>query len=318
MLLKKILWVIILGLVLQGYAQDKVIYLENDQIKIGILPDVGGRMVFAAPIGEENFLLSDSALWNEPQENRPEVKPNTFFKPYFGFITWVGPQTAWWQKQDLMPNLKQRSAEWPPDPYLVFSNYEVLEHTKTLLVLQGPESPITGVQFNKRYELKGNSIEISVVSKNIRDEQMEWDLWTNARFAYDTEFSVPVSDESQVRSTGRENNFVDAMKYEIKDGKFTFLPEKPSGTKRQRVSKAFIYPDEAVINVVKGQWKLDIKFDKVPKDQIHPEQALIEVYNNTTSNGRDDVLELEHHSAYQTLNAGATMSLSEVWTFEKK
>ena len=316
--MKKWFVFILVLLALDSFSQDKVLYLQNEYIKAGFLPDVGGRMVFLAPEGESNFLLSDSALWNESQSERVELKADTPFKPYNGFISWVGPQSAWWTKQDILPKKKEGADVWPPDPFLIYSNFEVIEHTNNLLVLQGTESPVSGVQLIKKYELDGNSIKIEVTAKNIRKNTIEWDLWSNSRFPAFSNFRVPVDSEEQIRIDAKENGFVDIVKYKFENGYFTFIPELPAGEKKQRISKAFIYPSTGDIQVQRGDWKLDINFEKVPLEKIHPEQALIEVYNCITSNGLNNVLELEHHSAYQTIKPGEAIKLKEVWTFEKK
>jgi hypothetical protein len=297
-------------------AQDRVVYLQNQQLKAGFLPDVGGRMVFLAPEGAPNFLLSDSSMWNEPQQERMVAKADAPFKPYNGFITWVGPQSAWWTKQDLLPAKKQRADVWPPDPYLIYGNFSIVERNDTLLVLEGEGSPVSGVKLSKRYVLDGLNLHISVSAENIRDEELAWDLWSNARFDAFTNFRVPVAGEQNVRIKAESNPRFEAMKHQIDNGFFSFLPEQASDSRKQRVSKAFIHPAEGIMVVEKLSWILNIRFDMVPLELIHPEQALVEVYNNISVNPASSILELEHHSAYQILSPGESMQLNETWTFE--
>ncbi|MBN2806568.1 MAG: DUF4380 domain-containing protein [Prolixibacteraceae bacterium] len=314
--MKKIIFLLAILSSLNVFAQDRMVYLQNQQLRAGFLPEVGGRMVFLAPAGAPNFLLSDSSLWNEPLQERMVAKAEAPFKPYNGFITWVGPQSAWWTKQDLLPAKKQRADVWPPDPFLIYGNFKIVESNDTLLVLEGEGSPVSGVKLTKRYVLDGLQLHISVIAKNIREEEMSWDLWSNARFDAFTRFRVPVAGEQKVRIKAENHPRFEAMKHQIHEGYFSFLPEQASEARKQRVSKAFIHPAEGRMVVEKLPWILNIRFDMVPPELIHPEQALVEVYNNISANPAMSILELEHHSAYQKLSPGETMQLNETWTFE--
>lgn len=315
MALKNSIVIVFLFIVFAGLGQDKLIYLQNEIIKAGFLPDVGGRMVYLSPVGSENFLLSDSLLWNEPQSERIVPEPNSPFKPYNGFITWVGPQSGWWKQQNLLPEKRERGDMWPPDPYLIYSNFKVVEHTNHLLVMEGPESPVSGIKLVKRYELIGSSISIEVSATNIRNEAVAWDLWSNARFGAFTLFRVPVEEPGLVKIKSEENSKFEIVQHQFEDGNFSFLPEYPSNEKKNRISKAFIYPAKGEMMVSKGAWNLTINFDLVPLEAIHPEQGMVEVYNCVSFNKPSCILELEHHSAYKTLRTGEQMSLKEVWTF---
>lgn len=293
-------------------TNDKVIYLQNNSLKIGILPDVGGRMVFFGEPNGENLLFSDSSLWNEPEQNRVVVSPDANFKAYNGLITWVGPQSAWWSQQEIR---KEKKGDlWPPDPYLIYANYQVVEQNDTLIVLLGAESPVSGLQLTKKFVLYDIGLQISVSAKNITPNSLSWDLWSNARFNAFSEFKIPTDSSGILKIQYQDEEISEPIEHRLKDGFFTFEPEKPIDSKKRKIAKAFIYPTEATIMLYKNNLMLTIAFDKVPFDQIHPEQALIEVYNCVSSNGLDDILELEHHSAYKTLKAGETMYLSEYWT----
>lgn len=296
-------------------ATQSVVYLQNNSIKIGVLPAVGGRMVFyGEPIGE-NMLLSDSSLWNEPLENRMIVEPEASFKPYFGLITWVGPQSEWWSHQDVIPSKKGNV--WPPDPYLIYSSFVVSELTDTSIILTGPESPISGVQLTKYFVLEGNVLKIKVEAKNIRKTSVAWDLWSNARFDAFTKFKVPCDSSGIVKINTQENTTEEELEVELKDGYFTTNPQQPSDSTKRRVLKAFLYPKEGKIFVNKNSTQLCIEFNKVPFELIHSEQALVEVYNCVDSKGVETVLELEHHSAYTNLEPSEVMELTETWSLTK-
>ncbi|MFA9388602.1 MAG: DUF4380 domain-containing protein [Prolixibacteraceae bacterium] len=313
---KRSLVVLIILISMMGYSQTKVVYLENEYLKAGFLPDVGGRMVFIAPLGVRNFLYSDADLWDEPETDRIDPKPGSPFKPYNGLITWLGPQSAWWTQQDILPAKKKNADVWPPDPYIIYSNYTIVEATKVRLVLESPPSPISGVKLTKIFELTGDSMVIEVIARNIRKKDVSWDLWSNARFDAYTKFRLAVESEKDIRIDIDENLEIDFMRHSYVGGFFSFIAEKPSKSKEQRVSKAFIYPKRGEIIVTKNDWELFINFEKVERNLIHPEQALVEVYNKISTGGKTDILELEHHSAYKTLRPGQEMSSKEVWSFK--
>jgi hypothetical protein len=290
--------------------------IQNENVKVVILVDVGGRMVFFGRPEGENMLYSDSTLWHEPESDR--IVPDVYspFKPYNGFITWVGPQSDWWVQQDLAPVKKKNEDLWPPDPFLIYSTFDVLEKNDSALVIESPESPVSGIKLIKTYSLSGNSLLIKVEAINCRDKKVAWDLWSNARFDAFTEFEVPVEHRSDVNIQAENSSEREIIAHQINDGMFTFLPKPPADNKKRRISKAFIYPQRGEITVIKPDGKLIIEFDKVPKDKIHPEQALVEVYNCVSANGETDLLELEHHSAYQEINQGETITLTETWTLK--
>lgn len=312
-----IILLIIMTFSLTSFAQNNLVLLKNKYLQAGFLPTVGGRMVFLAPLGAENFLLSDSALWNEPASERMIARPDAPFKPYNGFITWVGPQSAWWTKQDLIPAKKERADVWPPDPYLIYGNFSIVEKNDTLLVMEGEDSPISGVRLTKRFVLDGLHLHILVSATNIRNENVSWDLWSNARFDAFSNFRVPVTSMDDVRIQADSSARLDVMQHQLVNNHFSFLPEYPTSERKQRIAKAFVYPAEGLMVVDKTPWVLSIRFDRVERTKIHPEQALVEVYNCIAANPVFNILELEHHSAYQTLEPGQSMSLNETWSFEQ-
>jgi hypothetical protein len=164
--------------------------------------------------------------------------------------------------------------------------------------------------------LSGPSLSIIVEAVNCRDENVAWDLWSNARFDAFTEFEVPVEQRSDVNIQAENSSEREIIAHQINDGVFTFLPEPPVDDTKRRITKAFIYPQKGEITVIKPGGRLIIEFDKVPRGKIHPEQALVEVYNCVSANGETDLLELEHHSAYQKIKPGETIMLTEKWTLK--
>ena len=95
--------------------KHQLIFIHNGNTRVGILTDVGGRIVYASLEGEKNILKSDSALWYENKEEKPEISAYSDFKAYNGHIVWVGPQKEWWSHQRKNLYRKFTKAIWPPD-----------------------------------------------------------------------------------------------------------------------------------------------------------------------------------------------------------
>ncbi|MCF8357233.1 MAG: DUF4380 domain-containing protein [Prolixibacteraceae bacterium] len=291
-----------------------MVFILSEDLRIGLLPDVGGRMVFFGAPGGENMLFSDSTQWNEPEADRITPSPDAGFKAYNGLIYWLGPQSQWWRQQKVNSGRYKRGDWWPPDPYLIYSEYSVEILSDTSVLLASPNSPVSGVQMTKKYAVSGDKLFITVSLRNIRDEPIAWDIWSNARFEAFTPFRIPLDLTEIIRIKAKETDKVDIIPYSLTDGYFSLETIPPSVGKLYSEVKAFLHPDEGIMLVDKAPYQLTIEFDVVPCEAIHPEQALVEVYNKVSVDGKSNLLELEHHSAYETIPTGGMLEMKESWT----
>jgi hypothetical protein len=303
--------VILLFISLNGLSQQTsdMITLQNSQLLVKVLTHAGGRIVFFGSPEGDNFLYSDPELWLKPDSRRGSPTHDLDFNSYNGFITWVGPQSEWWNHQTVNPS--RSGSLWPPDPFIEFGAFRIENQSADYLRIVGVESPITGLKFTKTFELKGNRLLISVIAENCRETDVSWDLWSNIRFDAFTCFSVPVDVQSPLRIQTDDNDERTPVPYKIESGQFTFLPYIHKT--KALVSKAFIYPSEACFLVKKDFGTMKISFERVDQKLIHPEQALVEVYNAVSPDASMNLLELEHHSAFKTLKPGELVNLDEVW-----
>ena len=298
-----------------GEATKKasIIFLENDTLKAGFLPGVGGRLVFLSGKDGVNILKSDSALWNEAPQERIEASPEAGWKAYQGHIIWTGPQSEWWTRQDLNLERKNAGAAWPPDPYLEYSTFRVLEQSPVSLTMEGPPSPVSGISLKKRYTLRGSSLEIEVSITNTSEKPVARDIWSNARFEANTIFFVPGCENGILKISGDKSGKTGVLNGVIVESAFTFVSQTTeSGTKRS-FAKAFLHPDQGKIVAVQKQSMLVMSFEYLEREQIHPEQAFVEVYKSLSPGGKEDLLELEHHSAYVNLQPGESHKLWMRW-----
>jgi len=297
-------------------AEKCLLILENDRIRVGILPHVGGRIVLLRRPDGENVLHSDPTLWTTPESEAPEPTVDAPFAAYNGHITWVGPQSGWWTQQNLDAVRRERAPGWPPDPWIVLGRFEVEEKTEDRVKMVGPASPVTGLRMMREIELRDDgTVFVRVTAENTRREPVSWDLWSNTRMAGRNRCYVPCT-KSRVRVEFKTGNMAAdrPMPVDGDDGFFTFDPPRrfEDGV-MSYVSKAFIAPK---IGLIAGFTSEDVLLKRAelpgPKD-VHPEQSPVEIYQALSADGKRDLLELEMHGPFRTLAPGESMTFEETW-----
>jgi len=292
---------------------DSVIRLSNGTIEIGILPDVGGRLVKVSLTGHENIIQSDSTLWNEPAEQRASLDPTKPFKAYNGSINWVNPQSEWWVKQDSFPDLKAKQSHWPPDPYLTFSKYKITDQKSGEVTLVGPESPYTHVQFTKTYRIEGNKVYLTTSARNCSHDTVSWGLWFNTRMNGWDQVFIPADSAARIKSTDpRISSEKPALIWQ--NGCYTYNTPLNDSTIKVFKGKSYFSPvSTPVIAGFKANQWLIIRSEIIDKSSIHPEQARIELYIENSASRNTDLQELEMQFAYQKIAPGRSITASQTW-----
>lgn len=295
-------------------AEVARIPLSNGTVASEITPDIGGRVLSVGLVGQPNFLKVGAPVIDEPN---PRVSPAANNIGYLGHETWVGPQSQWWVHQLVNDERRAAKAVWPPDPFLILAKNTVQEKNTQRVILQSPNSPVSGVAMQKTFALvegKPNQIRLDVSAQNIRDSKVAWDIWFNSRVPYTTNVYVPVASMSDVRV----EHFTDAtygpLEHNFSDGIFA-LENHSSNTHQGRKGKVFIQPAQGWMAAFRDQQLLIIQFALQPKSAIHPEQGQIELYQEFLSaHPEEGLLELEVHAPYKTLKPRESMSAAETWT----
>lgn len=295
-------------------AEVARISLSNGTVASEITPDIGGRVLSVGLVGQPNFLKVGAPVIDEPN---PRVSPAANNIGYLGHETWVGPQSQWWVHQLVNDERRAAKAVWPPDPFLILAKNTVHEKNAQRVILQSPNSPVSGVAMQKTFALvegKPNQIRLDVSAQNIRDSKVAWDIWFNSRVPYTTNVYVPVASMSDVRV----EHFTDAtygpLEHNFSDGIFA-LENHSSNTHQGRKGKVFIQPAKGWMAAFRDQQLLIIQFALQPKSAIHPEQGQIELYQEFLSaHPEEGLLELEVHAPYKTLKPRESMSAAETWT----
>lgn len=288
--------------------------LSNGTVTIEITPDIGGRVLSVNLVDKPNFLHIGAAVESEPN---PVVTPESSNIAYFGHETWVGPQSQWWVHQLVNPQRAAAKAVWPPDPFLILAKNIVQEKNARQVILQSPNSPVSGVAMQKTFSLmedNPNQIRLDVTAQNIRDSNVAWDIWFNTRVSHTTHVYVPVESMNDVRV----EHFTDAtygpLEHNFSEGFFALENFSPS-THQGRKGKVFIQPAQGWMAAFRDQQLLIIQFTLQPKSAIHPEQGQIELYQEFLNESQEEgLLELEVHASYKTLKPHESMSAAEIWT----
>jgi len=298
---------------LSAQAEVARIPLSNDTVAVAMTPDIGGRVLSLNLIGKPNFLRVGAAVVSDPN---PAVTAHAENIGYLGHETWVGPQSQWWTQQLVNPERSAAKAVWPPDPFLILAKNTVQEKNVQQVILQSPNSPVSGVALQKTFSLvdgKPNQIRLDVSAKNIRDSNVAWDIWFNTRVPHSTRIYVPVTSMNDVRI----EHFTDAtygpLEHNFTDGFFALENHAPS-SHQGRKGKVFIQPAQGWMAAFRDEQLLIIKFALQPKSAIHPEQGQIELYQEfLTAHQEEGLLELEVHAPYKILKPREVMSATEIW-----
>ncbi|MEM6822392.1 MAG: DUF4380 domain-containing protein [Verrucomicrobiota bacterium] len=300
-------------------GEEHLLLLKNSQAIVGVLPQVGGRtVVYRRPWGK-NMLLAIPEKWNTQTAQPPELSPTTGWHPYYGHTVWLGPQHEWWNHQMLNP--KKKGHKWPPEAWLVYGAYEILEKSDIHVVMRSPESPIYGMQLTKTIRLLPDGrVDHHVSAKNISSKTQSWGIWSNTRVPIRHQIYLPIDSETKVRAEFENQNALERTMYpyRVTNGFFT-LPKNlplPNG-QISRSAKYYLTPPKQWVASIYGL-DLFVKWAKTPKPfPIAPKQSSVEIYVGRylrpKLNQIESMIELEFHGPYETLEPGESTEYEEAW-----
>lgn len=275
---------------------------------------LGGRGLLFARHGHANVLKVGNAVTVQPQ---PQVDATADDIPYLGHDVWLGPQSGWWRDQELNVERRDAGASWPPDPWLSFADTRVLEQTAHRIVLEGPDSPITGVRLQKSFtqvEGRDDSVDVAVTATNVRAQPVTRDLWFNTRTFADAVVYVPVGDASDVRVVADSDLRRAVLQPRVEAGLLRLQREPIPADMEGRRGKIFIQPAIGWLAAFVKDQLFVIRYALQPRSAIHPEQGQVELYHDDRREPDQGLLELEVHAPVRTLAPGESMQASERWT----
>lgn len=277
-----------------------------------VTPALGGRVLHFGAIGRPNLIKVGDAIRTQPE---PEVSAAADDIAYLGHDVWLGPQSGWWSDQSVNPARRDAKAGWPPDPYLAFATTRVVEQDESRLVLEGIDSPVTGVRLRKSFAFDAAdpaTVEVAASARNIRDRPLSRDLWFNTRVSSATRVYVPVASAKDVRMQSGVD--VAPPQWQVRDGIFELAGSPLPSGKPVRRGKLLLQPSAGwMAGFAQGQVFI-IRFRHEPVESIHPEQGQVELYLDHGDDIAAGLLEMEVHAPMRTLAPGETMQAAERWT----
>lgn len=288
--------------------------LENQVVTLEVTPALGGRGLSFSLNGHPNLLKVGEPLYKLPP---PAVSATGDDIGYLGHDVWVGPQEQWWMQQTVNPARRDAKANWPPDPYLAFGKTRIIDRSPTRLVLEGEDSPVSGVRLRKTYELsavRADTVEVLASARNIRDTPVSWDLWFNTRTPGDTRVYVPVAHRQDARVESSTGSGIGPVASRVEGGLFSFDHSPLSAGMVARRGKVFLQPSAGWMAGFSGKQLFVIRFPHHSPDLIHPAQGQVELYLDDQADAGKSLLEMEVHAPYRALAPGEEMQATETWT----
>jgi len=297
------------GATAQQSTEVERVRLQSGDVVLDVTPALGGRVLRFGLADRPSLIKVGDPVASQPA---PAVSPDADDIGYLGHDVWLGPQSGWWSDQHVNPARRASKAVWPPDPYLAFAETRVVARSPERLVLEGIDSPVTGVRLLKAFAfdpVDPSTVIVAATARNIRDRPVARDLWFNTRTSAATRVYVPVADTRDVRVEAAEGA---APAWTIEGGVFSFLP-KPQEMELRR-GKVFLQPSAGwMAGFAHGQVFV-IRFDHLPRAAIHPEHGQVELYLDHAGDMQAGLLEMEVHAAFRTLASGEAMQARERWT----
>ena len=298
-----------------GATDGERVWLDDGHLRVAIAPDLGGRVVHLSLPGRPNLLKVGSALAEVPP---PQPAADGVDIPYMGHVLWTGPQSGWWLDQDLNPARRGAKAPWPPDPWLAYGRNRIVERSDRALLLEGVDSPVSGLRASQSFRLSGRApatLELGARAVNIRDRDVNRDLWFNTRLPAGSRVFVPVARPEDARLRADGDDFFAGPVAWWEDGLYSLQAEPPPEGKGGRRGKVFIAPSAGWIAGFNAGQLLLIQFERQPDAAIHPEHGQVEVYQQWHHEDPESgLLELEVHAPMRSLAPGESMAAGETWT----
>lgn len=285
-----------------------LMFLKNEHIELGVLPQAAGRVVILRRPGGHNILSSGPAQW----QGIPDATGHSDFVDIGGHMLWVAPQSHWWRQQQ--HSFRTPASTWPPDPWLIIGRYRVLERGDDALMLEGPSSPVSGLRLVKSYRLDGHRVVVTCTATNTRDTAVSWGLWSNLQVRPSADAFVMTTDAThfELRFAANAKGRSAPMPYSW-IGDMLAIPQVRPDPDKDVSGKMFLRQAVSALMAIDADFCLVVRPEvQVSPRDVAPDHAPLEIFRNVPGAG-SGTLELEHHGEYRSLKPGEQMSLSESW-----
>jgi len=156
--------------------------LENDLVRLHVVPEIGGRVIQYA-LGEKEFFWINPALTGKSSP-KTGLDPDGGWMNYGGDKLWPAPQG--WDNDQQWPG--------PPDAVLDGQPYRAdAESDRAAIRLTSRNDPRSSIRFGRRIRLFPRSTRVSVEATmtNIDDKPRRWGIWAHTQL----DAGLPGSDE---------------------------------------------------------------------------------------------------------------------------
>jgi hypothetical protein len=164
------------------HGHHDVYWLAADALVLGVVPNLGGRLLSMCVEGHELLWRNDTLLTDDLQPvpgHVPQPMHGTLgdWRNYGGDKTWPAPQ-GW-----------SSPAEWagPPDAVLDSGPYDVGVHDTNgsiSLTMTSAADPRTGLQLRRTLTVSdGNGFRLRLAALNTADSPVTWSLWNVTQLA---------------------------------------------------------------------------------------------------------------------------------------
>lgn len=283
------------------YGWD-VIIVESGLLKIGIAPDIGGRIISIQVDGEE-LLFHQKEHAGETfhfgsSDDRKELKRSLGFRLWGGDKTWVAPQEAWW--------------EGIPPIDLDAGVYE-LEKSDEIIRLKSPICPETGIRIIREISLKDEGrMDLNQIFVNDSENIIKKGIWDVTQFLRSMSVFIP-TDPEKIRGYPNEGDSVTLHPHYVKPSSHGWSEIKCGEPVHFKFGSMLDRGVIMAVHPLKDGFLLHgRRFNTVP-DSDYAHRAVVEVYNSPTY----DYLELEIHAPFLPIQPKGSVSHSQEWFFKK-
>lgn len=202
---------------------------------------------------------------------------------YYGSTLWLSPQHGW----------------WPPPPAIETDPYRV-QSTSNPLTLLSRADPLLGLQIRKSFfaEPADSSLRITYTVINRADTAQSVALWEVTRLRKDAEVTFALD-----AATARNDPFKKYTSWSVEDTNYRLRVL----ARDTAVDKAS-YNARGWIRYTRGDRQLLKRFPDLTLAELPPRHNEVEVYIDDSA-----YLEIEQHSAYQTLAPQDSLRYTVHW-----
>jgi uncharacterized protein DUF4380/cellulase (glycosyl hydrolase family 5) len=164
------------------YKGWKAHLLENDLVRLHVVPEIGGRVIQYA-LGEKEFFWVNPAVTGKTSP-KTGLDPEGGWLNYGGDKLWPAPQG--WDNNQQWPG--------PPDAVLDGQPYQAdMDRDSPTIHLTSRDDPRSGIRFSRRIHLDPRSTHVSIEATmtNIDDKPRRWGIWAHTQL----DAGLPGSDE---------------------------------------------------------------------------------------------------------------------------